>query len=147
MACSTALTVGFPGESEADFKETLSLVEEAAFDQVYAFAFSPRPGTPAARALEMVPETVQSERLQVLLALQEKIQARRNADLVGREFEILVDGLSRLDEASLKGRTTCNRIVHVPVGTPSRHGFARVRITRAHAHSLTGEPAEDASAA
>jgi tRNA-2-methylthio-N6-dimethylallyladenosine synthase len=140
IAFSTDLIVGFPGESRDDFEETLSLVREVEFDQVYAFVFSPRPGTEAERLEETVPETEKRERLQELLALQEEILARRNAALVGRRFEVLVDGPSRLDPGLHKGRTTCNRIVHLaPAGAPVG-AFVQVEITRAHAHSLSGRP-------
>jgi tRNA-2-methylthio-N6-dimethylallyladenosine synthase len=146
IAFSTDLIVGFPGESEEDFQATLELVREGRFAQVYAFAFSPRPGTRAAHAAGAVPPAVQSERLQRLLALQDAIAAPESALLVGRRFEVLVDGPSRLDPAVASGRTRCNRIVHlegpVPAGT-----FVEARITRAHAHSLTGEPFPPASAA
>ena len=147
VTLSTDLIVGFPGESEQDFQATIELLEEAAFDQLYAFAYSPRPGTPAAADADPVPEEVKGERLRRLLARQDAAQARRNAALVGREFEVLVDGPSRLDPSVLKGRTRCNRIVHLPAAEARASGFVRVRITRAHAHSLTGEPVGSGAAA
>ena len=147
MAFSTDLIVGHPGESEDDFQATLALMRLVRFDQIYAFTFSPRPGTAAAAAPERVPETVKSERLQRLLALQDEIVSDCNASLVGRIFEILIDGPSRMDAAIARGRTRCNRIVHVPAETPTRGGFLDVRIARAHAHSLTGEPLRQAPAA
>jgi tRNA-2-methylthio-N6-dimethylallyladenosine synthase len=140
IALSTDLIVGFPGETEADFGETLSLMREVEYDQVYAFSYSPRPGTPASDMDGAVPEEIKRARLQTLFGLQETIESRRNAVLVGRDFEVLVDGESRLDSRLRKGRTTCNRIVHFPAPEVPVGALVRVRITRVHAHSLTGEP-------
>jgi len=147
MAFSTDLIVGFPGETEEDFQATLDLMRAVRFDQVYAFTYSRRPGTPAAAAIERVSEAEKSARLQRLLSIQDEILGERNAGLVGRTFEILVDGHSRLDARVAKGRTRCNRIVHVPAEAPLRHRLLDVRISRAHAHSLTGEPLGRAPAA
>jgi tRNA-2-methylthio-N6-dimethylallyladenosine synthase len=147
ISFSTDLIVGFPGETDDDFQKTLSLVREAEFDQVYAFAFSQRPGTAAAALSGVLPEEVKQGRLRELLRTQEEIQSRRNAALVGRVFEVLIDGTSRIEDTGLKGRTTCNRIVHVPAAAGSPGRFLRVRITRAHAHSLTGAPLEARPAA
>ncbi len=140
MAFSTDLIVGFPGETEEDFEATLSLMREVEYDQVFAFAYSPRPGTPATRMVGEIPEAVRRERLRILLGLQEAISSRRNAALVGRTFEVLIDGPSPMGADSLKGRTTCNRIVHLPAAAGPRGGFVEARITRGHAHSLTAEP-------
>ncbi len=140
IAFSTDVIVGFPGETEADFHETLALLREAEFDQVYAFAFSKRPGTQACDLAETLSEDEKQRRLQELFSVQESILGRRNAALVGRRFEVLVDGPTRLDSDVLKGRTTCNRIVHLdaPPGDVQPGDFLDVRITRAHAHSLSG---------
>jgi tRNA-2-methylthio-N6-dimethylallyladenosine synthase len=146
MALSTDLIVGFPGETEEDFAATLDLVREVQFDHLYAFAYSRRPGTPAAEATSTVPEPEKAERLRRLLELQEEFQGARNAELVGRTFEVLMDGESRMDPGVPKGRTRCNRIVHVSaLGRAA--GILDVRITRAHAHSLSGVPASTATAA
>lgn len=139
MAFSTDLIVGFPGETDEDFEQTLSLLREVEYDQVFAFSFSPRPGTPATRLPGNLLETTKQERLRVLLEAQEEIQVRRNGSLIGRVFEILVDGQSRLDPGVLKGRTTCNRIVHFN-SSAALGAFVDVRITRAHPHSLSGVP-------
>jgi tRNA-2-methylthio-N6-dimethylallyladenosine synthase len=147
IALSTDLIVGFPGETEGDFAETLSLMRDVEYDQVYAFSYSPRPGTPAAGMDGAVPEPARRARLQTLLGLQERIQSRRNTALIGREFEVLVDGESRLDSRHLKGRTTCNRIVHFPGPKSAFGSLVNVRITRSHAHSLTGEPLEGLASA
>jgi tRNA-2-methylthio-N6-dimethylallyladenosine synthase len=146
MALSTDLIVGFPGETEEDYAATLELVREVRFEHLYAFAYSRRPGTPAAEATVTIPETEKADRLRRLLALQEEIQGAHNAALVGRTFEVLMDGESRMDPGVPKGRTRCNRIVHVPA-LRRAEGILDVRITRAHAHSLSGVPAAAAPAA
>ncbi len=139
MAFSTDLIVGFPGETAEDFQATLSLLREVEYDQVYAFAYSRRPGTPA-MALDAWPDDeLKRERLQELLAVQESIQTRRNNAWVGRVFEVLVDGQGRVENGLLKGRSRCNRIVHF-AGAARRGDILDVRITRANAHSLIGEP-------
>jgi len=145
IAFSTDLIVGFPGETEDDLRETLSLLREVEFDQIYAFAYSPRPGTPAAGMDGALPVEIMQARLQEVLGVQEEIQKRRNEALVGRTFEVLVDGSGRLDNGLAKGRTRCNRIVHFPA-VASRGAFLPVRIVRANAHSLIGEPAASGAA-
>ena len=139
MAFSTDIIVGFPGETEEDFQATLDLVREGGFAQVYAFCYSPRPGTEAERAADPVPKEIQEDRLQRLLGLQETLSRRANDALVGRTFEVLVDGASRLDGGVAKGRTRCNRIVHLPADLPDGARFLEARIVRAHPHSLTAE--------
>src|SRR5262249_4614701 len=135
MAFSTDIIVGFPGETESDFEESLRLLREVEFDQVYAFAYSPRPGTEAPRLQGALSESTKQERLQRLLHLQESVQLRRNEALAGRSFEVLVDGRGRLDNGLVKGRTRCNRIVHF-TGSAARGDFADVTITHGFAHSL-----------
>ena len=145
IAFSTDLIVGFPGETDGDLRDTLSLLCEVEFDQIYAFAYSPRPGTPAAAMDGGLPEEVMQARLQEVLSVQEGIQRRRNEGLVGRTFDVLVDGAGRLENGLAKGRTRCNRIVHFPA-VASRGSFLAVRITRANSHSLIGEPAASGAA-
>ena len=140
IAISTDLIVGFPGETEEDFEQTLALVSELRFSALFAFCFSPRPGTAALRLLdEAVPSAVASDRLQRLLDLQNRIQAEVNSALVGREMEVLVTGFGKLP-GKLAGRTSCHRIVHFDGGEAAlRPGtMARLQITRSHPHSLLG---------
>ncbi len=127
-------------ESAADFEETLDLLREVEFQQVYSFTYSPRPGTRAWNSADDVPKEEKSERLQQLIALQNSIQLRQNRGLAGATFEVLVDGRSRLDASVKRGKTTCNRIVHIPGSDTPRGNTVTVRITRAHINSLTGEP-------
>jgi tRNA-2-methylthio-N6-dimethylallyladenosine synthase len=152
VALSTDFIVGFPGESEAEFEETLDLIEAVRFSAVYAFCFSPRPGTAASRLSGRVPAGLAQQRLQRLMALQNRIQGEINAALVGTEAEVLVTGPGR-EPGQVVGRTSCHRIVHfrapgtAGVPAPALGSLVRVRVTRALPHSLLGEPAAGAPAA
>jgi tRNA-2-methylthio-N6-dimethylallyladenosine synthase len=140
VAVSSDFIVGFPGETEEDFADTLALVGEARFANVFAFVYSPRRGTASARwgREQSVPAPVAAERLSRLLALQEELQARGNGELVGRTFEVLIEGKDRQGQG--RGRTPCNRIVHIPGAARLAPGtYARVRITRGLPNSLMGE--------
>jgi tRNA-2-methylthio-N6-dimethylallyladenosine synthase len=139
LAISTDVIVGFPGETEEDFQASLSLLSEARFAVVFAFKYSPRPGTAALRLGDEVSDEVASRRLQELFAVQDEIQKQLNTELVGETHEVLVTGFGR-EPGTLAGRTSCHRIVHFPVGDRAPHAgsLVRVRIDRAHAHSLSG---------
>jgi tRNA-2-methylthio-N6-dimethylallyladenosine synthase len=138
LALTTDLIVGFPGETDADFQETLSLIREVGFDGSFSFKFSPRAGTPAAAMPEQVPETVKAERLQQVMALQNDIVLRKHRALVGRRVEVLVDrGLSKRDSGLAAGRTRHNRIVHFR-GEAAEGCLVEVEITEANSHHLKG---------
>lgn len=139
VALSSDFIVGFPGESDEDFEATLALVERTRYASIFAFCYSKRPGTAAIRLSEEVPAELASARLQRLLATQDRIQAELNAELVGRELEVLVTGWGR-EPGTLSGRTSCHRIVHFPGdGSGSLLGqMASVRIDEALGHSLKG---------
>ena len=140
LALSTDLIVGFPGETEEDHRLTLELVERARFAQVFAFKYSPRPGTPAPRLPHAPPaDEVASRRLQELFELQKGIQLELNAQLVGATMEVLVTGWGK-GPGQLTGRTACHRAVHFPdAGAGARPGeMVTVRIERALHHSLLG---------
>jgi len=138
VAFSTDIIVGFPGETEADFEETLRVVEEARFDSAFTFQYSPRPGTRAASFPDQLPKDVVQERFDRLVELQERISLERNAEYVGRTLEVLVEGEGR--KGGAQGRTRTNKIAHFP--GPSEPGrFVQVHITAAHPHHLSAEPA------
>jgi tRNA-2-methylthio-N6-dimethylallyladenosine synthase len=139
VALSTDIIVGFPGETEEDFQCTLELVREVRFASVYAFLYSPRPGTAAPRLDGEVDREIAAERLQRLFALEDGIQRELNRDLVGQEHEVLVTGWGK-QPGTQTGRTSCHRIVHFPVGPdPVPLGqLTQVRIEEALAHSLLG---------
>ena len=140
VSLTSDFIVGFPGETDEDFEDTLALVRTIRFGSLYGFRYSPRPGTAAARwgSETEVPEGVAAMRLARLLELQESIQLENHRALVGLEFEILVEGLDRQGQS--KGRSPCNRIVHVEAssGRPEPGRYERVRITRGLPHSLIG---------
>jgi tRNA-2-methylthio-N6-dimethylallyladenosine synthase len=132
--------VGFPGETEADFRETLSLVEEVGFVQAYVFKYSVRPGTSAARRLEDdVPEEVKRERNLRLLDAQDRHSLLANRALVGSAVEVLVEGPSKTDPGRGTGRTPGNRLVHAAGAQGLEGRLAVVRVTDASAHSLRGD--------
>jgi tRNA-2-methylthio-N6-dimethylallyladenosine synthase len=131
--------VGFPGETEKDFEDTLSLLDAAQFDAVFAFTYSPRPNTPAQHMPDAIPEEEKSRRLGVLLEHQRQIQAKRNEIFVGQSFELLVDG-RRATRGQWAGRTTCNRIVNFTTPRENLLGeYVQARVTRAGPNSLVGE--------
>jgi tRNA-2-methylthio-N6-dimethylallyladenosine synthase len=137
IAVSTDIIVGFPGETEDDFADTLDVVERAGFDSAYTFQYSPRPGTRAASFDEQVPKAVVQERFDRLVAQQEGISLERARRHVGSVAEVLVEGEGKRGSGS-QGRTRTNRIVHL--GTDLEPGtFAEARIVGAAAHHLTGE--------
>jgi tRNA-2-methylthio-N6-dimethylallyladenosine synthase len=136
LALSTDLIVGFPGETEADFRQTLDLMAEAGFDQAFSFKYSPRPQTRAAIFAGQVPEDVKSERLSRLQALQDELTQKAHARLVGREQEVLVEGRSKRSPKELCGRLRTNQVVNF-IGPRELVGhLTRVTITEAHPHSL-----------
>lgn len=140
VALSTDIIVGFPGETDDDFAATLRLIETVRFSQVFAFKYSPRPGTAAPRLQDPeVAVEVADERLQRLLALQTEIQRQLNTDLIGTEHDVLVTGWGKR-AGTQSGRTPCHRIVHFPIeGEPHRlGGLTRIRIDSALPHSLLG---------
>jgi tRNA-2-methylthio-N6-dimethylallyladenosine synthase len=137
VAISSDFIVGFPGETDEDFEKTLALVREVRFANVFAFRYSPRPGTAAARwgSRDEVPEAVAAERLAELLALQERIQRESNDALVGRVFDVLIEGSDR--KGGSRGRTACNRVVNL-AGEIAPGTYVAVRITRGLPNSLIG---------
>src|SRR5687768_6780146 len=140
LALSTDIIVGFPGETDDDFEQTLDLLREVRFSALYAFKYSPRPGTAAPRLGGAVDPDLASERLQRLFRLQEEIQKEINEGLVGEEYEVIVTGWGKQPGTQL-GRTSCHRMVHFQGGSePAVLGqMTRVRVESALAHSLVGE--------
>ena len=141
ISVSTDVIVGFCGETREDFEQTLSLLEEAEYDQVFSFKYSPRPNTAAGGWADSVPEEEKAARLTELQERQRAIQSRRNQALIGREFEVLVEGFQpRLGQAV--GRTTSNRLINFP-GEADWVGLTReVRVTAAGPNSLAGVRAD-----
>ena len=143
LALSTDMIVGFPGETEAAFENTLELVRRTRFSSIFAFVYSPRPLTAAPRLPDPVPQEVAAARLQELFAVQREIGHSLNDELVGSTQRVVVTGPGR-DAGTWSGRTPCHRIVHFPQQgaddiLPGQ--LAAVRIERALPHSLLGRPA------
>jgi tRNA-2-methylthio-N6-dimethylallyladenosine synthase len=142
LAVTTDLIVGFPGETDDDFRRTLEVVDEAAYDAAYTFVFSPRPGTPAAEMTDaLVPTEVARERMQHLVEVVERHALRRHQARVGRVEEALVDGPSKKDPSVLAGRTRQNKLVHfaAPDGAGEPGALVDVQIIDAAPHWLRGD--------
>jgi tRNA-2-methylthio-N6-dimethylallyladenosine synthase len=140
---STDVIVGFPGETDDEFGQTLELLEQMRFGQVFAFGFSPRPGTPAEKYKGQVSEGEKKDRLHRLFELTDQISRELNEELIGRTVSILIDGDSRLDPADWQGRGEDNRVVNFPkTGREEIGDVAVVKIRRAGAHSLVGDRAD-----
>lgn len=139
LSLSTDLIVGFPGETEDEFRLTLELVEEVRFSAVFAFTYSPRPGTAAPRLGNAIDSGVASERLQRLFTAQETIQGEINASMVGRELEVLVTGWGKQPGTQV-GRTSCHRVVTFETGPEpvALGGVTRVEVGEAFAYGLRG---------
>ena len=140
VALSTDIIVGFPGETDAEFAQTLELLEELEYDEIFSFTYSPRPQTVSAKLYEDdIPQELKKERLTRVQAIQRQLALSRNRQCVGNIEEILVDGPSRLKNGQLMGRTRSNRIVNVLGAESLRGHLVTVRITGATANSLIGE--------
>jgi tRNA-2-methylthio-N6-dimethylallyladenosine synthase len=144
IAITTDIIVGFPGETEEDFGDTLDLAEEVRYDGAYTFQYSPRPMTEAAAFADQLPKAIVQERYERLVALQERISFERNEESVGRTEEVLVEGASKKDPAKLTGRTRTNKLVHFPSDDAVEGSLRRVRITDAHPHHLDGVLVDEA---
>jgi tRNA-2-methylthio-N6-dimethylallyladenosine synthase len=137
LALTTDLIVGFPGETEADFRETLELVEQVGFDGAFTFVFSPRAGTEAAGLPDQIPEEVKRERIERLIDLVQRVARERNEERVGRVEEVLVEGPSRTDAELLRGRTRRNTTVNF-AGAARAGELVPVRIEAASSTTLRG---------
>jgi tRNA-2-methylthio-N6-dimethylallyladenosine synthase len=139
LSLSSDFIVGFPGETETDFAQTMKLVEDVGFDGAFSFLYSPRPGTPAAELPDQVPRDVAQARLARLQALLEMQYAAGSAAMVGSRQRVLVSGRAAKDARELAARTENNRVVNLP-GDPALIGtYVDARITAALPHSLRGE--------
>jgi len=136
-ALTTDVIVGFPGETEADFAETLELVEEVAYDGAFTFVFSPRRGTEAATLGDQVPHPVKRERMERLVEAVQRRARERAQRFVGRTMEVLVEGNARRDPSQLRGRARHNKAVNFE-GTASPGELVEVEIASATSQTLTG---------
>jgi len=135
----TDIIVGFPGETEKDFEETLSLMETAQYDGAFCFKYSPRPNTPSLKMEDAIPEEEKSRRLAVLLERQREIQRARNERLVGESFEVMVEGKSRRDN-QWSGHTSSNKVMNFTSRREESLGdYVQVKVVGATPNSLVGE--------
>jgi len=139
IAVTADAIVGFPGEEEKDFGETLDLLQEVRFDDLFSFKYSPRKGTRAAQFTDKVEEKVKQDRLSVLQEIQKEITLKKNQELEGRVEEVLVEGRSKQSDQDVTGRTRTNKIVNFEGDLSLAEKLVPVRITQAHPHSLRGE--------
>ncbi len=141
ISISSDFIVGFPGETDADFEQTMKLVEEVRFDGSFSFIYSPRPGTPAANLEDVTPHAVKLARLQRLQKRIQELAETYSQAMVGSRQRVLVEGPSRKDADELAGRTDNNRVVNF-AGNPRLVGrYVEVEITAALPHSLRGRVA------
>jgi tRNA-2-methylthio-N6-dimethylallyladenosine synthase len=137
LALGTDIIVGFPGETEADFRATLEVVEEVRYDSAFTFVYSPRRGTEAADLPEQVPDEVKRDRIERLVEVVQRIAAERNAERVGGVEEVLVEGASRTDAQVLRGRTRRNTTVNF-TGSAQPGELVQIEISGSTSTTLRG---------
>ena len=139
IAVTADVIVGFPGEEEEDFHETLDLMERVRFDDLYSFKYSPRRGTRAAQFPDQIEMEVKERRLSVLQERQKEITFEKNKALEGSVVEVLVDGVSKQSDRDVTGRTRSNKVANFKGDLTLIGRLIPVRITKAYPHSLRGE--------
>lgn len=141
IAITTDFLVGFPGETEEQFQNTMQLARDVRFDAAFMFAFNPIPNTAAEKMPDQLPKSVKNERLDRLIKLQNSITCEINNSQVGRVFEVLVEGRSPKDSTRVTGLTRQNKTVNFPGGPENIGQFINVRVTEGHLYGFVGEPA------
>jgi tRNA-2-methylthio-N6-dimethylallyladenosine synthase len=137
-AITTDIIVGFPGETEDDFRQTLAVAEEVGYDGAFTFIYSPRRGTEAAALPDQIPHDVATERMERLVEVIQRRARERAQRFVGRSLEVLVEGPSRTDPARVRGRSRHNKVVNFNgLGDPGE--LVWVEITGATSQTLSGE--------
>lgn len=140
LSISTDIIVGFPGETEEDFLDTLSLVREVEYDSAFTFIYSPRVGTPAAKYDNQIPENIKHERFDRLVEEVNRCSAKKNSEYLGRIVDVMVDGPSKNDAGAWSGRTDTFKLVNFTSEEPLTEGqMVSVRITETKTFSLDGE--------
>ena len=141
IALSTDIMVGFPGESEEDFLDTLDLVKKVEYDTAFTFIYSMRENTPAA-SMNQVPDKVKHERFEKLLDILYPIQERKNKAFIGRDVDVLVEDFSKKDESNVSGRTDEFKLINFKGNKSDIGKILKVRVTNANSFSLVGEKIE-----
>lgn len=140
ISISTDIIVGFPGETEEDFQDTLSLVREVEYDSAFTFIYSPRVGTPAAKYDDQIPENIKHNRFDRLVDEVNRCSAKKNSEYMGRNVDVMVDGASKNDAGAWSGRTDTFKLVNFTSEEPLTEGqMVSVRITETKTFSLDGE--------
>ncbi len=139
IVLTTDIIVGFPGESEEDFENTLDIVRQVEYDSVYTFIFSPRKGTPAYEMADQIPDEVKKARFERLVDTQNEISKKKNEAMIGKRVKVLVDGKSKNNEKIYTSRTEGNKIVHFEADEDYTGKFITLKITRADTFALYGE--------
>jgi len=139
IAVTADVIVGFPGEEEKDFEETLNLIQKVRFDDLFSFKYSPRKGTRAAQFTDKVEEKVKQDRLSVLQEIQKEITLQKNQEWEGRVEEVFVEGRSKQSPQDLTGRTRSNKIVNFEGSLDLVGKTVPIKILKAYPHSLRGE--------
>lgn len=143
IVLTTDIIVGFPGETDADFAETVSLLKEVEYDTIFSFIYSKRNGTPAAKMPDVMDEAQKHRNFEAMLAVQNEISRRKNDAYLGRTETVLVEGLSKNNQETLTGRTEGGKVVNFP-GTKEQIGqMVKVKITKTQTWSLFGEMIEE----
>jgi tRNA-2-methylthio-N6-dimethylallyladenosine synthase len=152
IGLSTDIIVGFPSETSEEFKDTMNLMEQVGFDSIFAFAYSDRSFAPAAKFSDPVADAEKMARLNRLLAFQDTITQKKNAQMTGRVVQVLVEGVSAKKHAGfvkttphtrqMTGRSAANKIVHFPSDTLAPGDLVQIKIENAYPHSLWGQPLE-----
>lgn len=139
LSLTTDLIVGFPGETEDDFKETLSLYEKCRFDAAYIFKYSPRPGTPAANMGDIVSPQIKRERFLVLESVQKRIQEEKLKHYVGQTLNVLAENVSAKFDKDLTGHSSCHKVVNFEADAKFLGQVLKIKITEAKINSLRGD--------
>ncbi len=138
IAITTDIIVGFPGETEEEFNETLRMLKEIRYDNIYSFIYSKRSGTPAAAMENQIPDDVKGARFQRMIALQTEISKQKNLEFKGKTVRALVEGKSKTDESKLTARTASNRLVHFEGDEALTGSYVSLVIEDAEPHALYG---------
>ncbi|MFC2074993.1 tRNA (N6-isopentenyl adenosine(37)-C2)-methylthiotransferase MiaB [Bdellovibrionota bacterium] len=138
MSITTDIIVGFPGETEEEFEDTMSLLQEVKFDGSFSFIYSPRPGAPSTRMKDQLGEDVKKERHSRHKARQDEILFQNNKGYEGREVEVLVEGPSKADPRVMTGRTRTNKLVHFPAAESTIGELVQVKILKGMRNYLRG---------
>ncbi|NLC11340.1 MAG: MiaB/RimO family radical SAM methylthiotransferase, partial [Firmicutes bacterium] len=142
-AITTDIIVGFPGEQDEDFQQTMEMVDTVKFDAAFTFVYSPRKGTPAAKFSEQVPPEIKKQRITALVKKQQEISLEKNKQYINKVLRVLVEGRSKHNKSMLTGRAGNNKIVHFPFADGLIGEFVNIKIKEARSQFLIGEKTKE----